>query len=90
MSLADFNAVVENINSVDPGAHAFRYPAHAEALNSADRNSTFNVREFARRMDTLLALLDSTTDALAATGIHARKRWRSMSRRRKYSVVAVW
>jgi hypothetical protein len=53
-NLTEFKAVVENVNSVDPG-YAFRYPAQ------------INVREFAVRMDALLELLDSTADALAAT-----------------------
>jgi hypothetical protein len=66
-SLADFKAIVEDINSVDPGPHAFRYPVSTEAKDSADSNSTFNVREFARTIDALLDLLDSTADALAAT-----------------------
>ncbi len=62
---ADFKAIVEDVNSVDPGPYSFRYPARADAPNSIEDNSTFNVREFGRRMDALL--LDSTADALAAT-----------------------
>jgi hypothetical protein len=56
-TLADFRAVVEDINSVDPGPGAFRYPGEAQ----------FNIREFAAKMDALLELLDSTADALEAT-----------------------
>jgi hypothetical protein len=66
-TLAEFKAFVEDVNSVDPGPYSFRYPASAEAQDSVENNSTFNVREFARRMDALLELLDSTADALAAT-----------------------
>jgi len=66
-TLAEFKAFVEDVNSVDPGPCSFRYPASAEAQDSVENDSTFNVREFARRMDALLQLLDSTADALAAT-----------------------
>jgi hypothetical protein len=66
-TLADFKAVVEDINSIDPGPQAFRYPTNTEARDSADSNSTFSVRDFAQRMDALLVLLDRTADALAAT-----------------------
>jgi len=55
-NLADFKAVIEDIDSVDPGPHSFRYP-----------EVPFNIREFATKVDALLELLDSTADALAAT-----------------------
>ena len=54
-NLAEFKTFVAEVNSIDPGFHAFRYPAD------------FNVREFAARMDPLLDLLESTADGLAAT-----------------------
>ena len=66
-TLADFKAIVEDVNSVDPGPYSFRYPASADAQDSVENNSTFSVLEFGRRMDALLELLDSTADALAAT-----------------------
>lgn len=52
-NLDDFKAVVESVNSVDPGSYVFRPPNVA-------------VSEFARKMEDLLDLLDSTGDALAA------------------------
>jgi hypothetical protein len=66
-SLADFRAVVRELDSLDPGSHAFRYPVNTEGKGSVPRHLTFSVVEFARRMDPLLDLLDSTADALAAT-----------------------
>jgi hypothetical protein len=65
--LADFRAVIEELNSVDPGSHAFRYPVNTEGQGSVPSHLPFSVREFARRMDALLDLLDGTADALAAT-----------------------
>ncbi len=56
-TLADFKAIIEDVNSVDPGPHSFRYPGEAQ----------FSIQEFAAKMDALLELLDSTADALAAT-----------------------
>jgi hypothetical protein len=66
-NLADFKAVIEDVNSVDPGPYAFRYPVNTEGQGSVPGYFTFNVREFARRMDALVELLASTADALAAT-----------------------
>jgi hypothetical protein len=54
-NLTDFKDVVEEVNAIDPGFHAFRHPAD------------FNVREFAAKMEALLDMLESTADGLAAT-----------------------
>ena len=59
-NLNDFKAVVEGVNSVDPGQSVFRIPGKTEAKGS------FDVWGFARKMDALLELLDSTADGLAA------------------------
>jgi hypothetical protein len=58
--LEDFKAFVAEVNSVDPGQYLFRFPGEPEA------GGAFDLRGFARRMDALLELLDSTADALAA------------------------
>lgn len=55
-NLAGFKRIIDEINSVEPG-YGFRCPGQL----------SFNVSAFARRMDALLDLLDSTADALAAT-----------------------
>ncbi|MGA2770763.1 MAG: hypothetical protein ABSG26_08110 [Bryobacteraceae bacterium] len=65
-NLADFKAVIEELNAVDPGSCVFRLPLRAEGQDSAPCQVKLTIREFARRMDALLALLDSTADALAA------------------------
>lgn len=65
-NLADFKAIIEEINSLDPG-YAFRCPGKTEGPGSVPGQLAFSVREFARRMDAILGLLDSTADALAAT-----------------------
>jgi hypothetical protein len=57
-NLAEFKAVIEELNAVDPGSYVFRLPVDSQAH--------FGVRDFACRMDALLELLDSTADALAA------------------------
>jgi len=59
-SLADFKAIIEEINGVEAG-YAFRCPGKTDP-SQAD----FSVREFARRMDAILGLLDSIAIALAA------------------------
>jgi hypothetical protein len=57
-TLADFKAVVEEVNSVDPGSYAFRCPV--------DPQSESSVVEFTKKMDAVIDLLESTGDALAA------------------------
>jgi len=52
---------VEELNAVDPGSFVLRLPI------STNGDVRLNVWQFARRMDALLALLDATADALAAT-----------------------
>ena len=56
-NVADFKAVIEELNAVDPGSYAFRHPI-------GQRYS--GVQEFAGKMDALVELLDSIADALAA------------------------
>jgi hypothetical protein len=56
--LAAFKGVVDHINLVDPGFYAYRCPIDLQDLSS--------VREFGRKLDLLLMLLNATADALAA------------------------
>ena len=58
-TLADFKAMVEEVNSVDPGSYVFRCPV--------DPQSESSVVEFTKKMDAVIGLLESTGDALAAT-----------------------
>jgi len=57
-NLADFKVVIEELGAVDPGSYTFRCPV--------DLKSESSVREFVRRMDAVIGLLESTGDALAA------------------------
>jgi hypothetical protein len=66
-NLADFKAVIEELNAVDPGSYVFRLPVSAVGHDSVPGRTKLTIRDFARRMDALLDLLDSTADALAAT-----------------------
>ena len=65
--LADFKAIIEELSAVDPGSYVFRLPVRAKGQNPVPGRVKPTIREFARRMDALLGLLDSTADALAAT-----------------------
>jgi hypothetical protein len=65
-NLVDFKAVIEELSTVDPGSYVFRLPVRAEGQNSASGRVNLTIREFGRKMDALLELLDSTADALAA------------------------
>jgi hypothetical protein len=68
-SLADFKALIEKLNTVDPAAYAFRYPVHAQERGSVQGDIAFNIPEFLSRVDALLGLLDATADALSAEWI---------------------
>src|ERR1039457_4742172 len=59
-NLTDFKAVIEELNAVDPGSYIFRLPGRAEGQDSAPGRVKVTMLEFARRMDALLELLDST------------------------------
>jgi hypothetical protein len=65
-NLADFKAVIEELNAVDPGSYVFRLPVRAEGQDAIPGQVKLTSRDFARRMDAFLGLLDSTADALAA------------------------
>lgn len=63
-SLADFAAFVNEVESLEPAAKAIR---SSKGRNSvSDSFLSFDVVQFARRLDGLLDLLDATSDALAA------------------------
>jgi hypothetical protein len=63
-SLADFSALVNEIESFDPVTRAIRSSGSPNSLSEFYR--TFDIFQFATRVDALLELLDSTADALAA------------------------
>ena len=65
-NLADFKAVIEELGAVDPGSYVFRLPVSAEGKDSVPGRVNLTIGDFARRMDALLELLDSTADALTA------------------------
>jgi hypothetical protein len=64
-SLADFTSTVNEVESFDPVSRAIRSARSAETASENYRD--FDLPAFARKLDALLDLLDSTTDALAAT-----------------------
>jgi hypothetical protein len=57
-SLSAFNALVNEVESLEP---------IAQAVLPSQQHPAFEVRSFATQMDALLDLLDVTADALAAT-----------------------
>src|ERR1017187_6720067 len=65
-TLTDFKAVIEDLNAVDPGSYVFRLPVSTEGQDSVSGQVNLTIREFGRKMDALLELLDSTADALGA------------------------
>ena len=66
-SLADFSALVDEVESFDPVTRAIR-SSRAKGANSVSQfYRTFNVAQFAKKLDGLLDLLGATADALAAT-----------------------
>jgi hypothetical protein len=66
-NLAKFKAVIEQLNSVDPGSYIFGLPVSAKEQDSVAGGGRLTIREFARQLDALVKLLNSTADALAAT-----------------------
>lgn len=64
VDLADFNALVGDIDSLDPVTRSVQSATTSESVSEFYRS--FNIVRFASRMDALLDLLDSMADALAA------------------------
>ena len=65
-SLADFSALVNEVECFDPVARAIR-SSRAGGPNSVSQYyRTFDVVQFAKTLDGLLDLLDVTADGLAA------------------------
>src|ERR1035437_9574294 len=50
-NLADFKAVIEELNSVDPGSCVFRLPVSAVGQDSLPGRFNLTIRDFARRID---------------------------------------
>ena len=70
-NLVEFRATIEQLNHVHSYTESIRFPAHARGRNSDLIARTFNVHEFAHRMDALLSLLSRTVEALAR-GVYMR------------------
>jgi hypothetical protein len=66
-SLADFSALVNEVESFDPVTRAIRSSSAKDPNSVSQYYRTFNVVQFAKKLDGLLDLLDVTADALAAT-----------------------
>jgi hypothetical protein len=64
-TLADFNDLVDELESLDPIDQA-RYGSAVRKPDSRDA-LPLDIPRFANRMDALISLLDATADALAAT-----------------------
>jgi hypothetical protein len=65
-SLADFNALVNEVQTFDPVGRAIRSSRSGDPESVSQYYRSFNVVQFAKTLDALLNLLDSTADALAA------------------------
>jgi hypothetical protein len=63
LSLTDFSALVNEVEAFDPVARAIRFSAKDPAA-VLEYYRTFDIVQFARRLDGLLDLLDVTADAL--------------------------
>jgi hypothetical protein len=65
-SLAEFSTVVDEVETFDPVARAVRSSRTGGIQSASEFYRTFNVVQFAAKLDALLDLLDGTSDALAA------------------------
>jgi hypothetical protein len=66
-SLADFSALVNEVESFDPITRAIRSSTAGGANSVSQYYREFDVVRFANNLDALLDLLNSTAEALAAT-----------------------
>ena len=68
-TLAEFKAVIEELNAVDPGSYVFRLLVSTERQDAIPGQVKLTIRDFARRMDALLEFLDSTPMRWRRNGI---------------------
>jgi hypothetical protein len=66
-SLADFSALVNELEDLDPVSYVVHSKTRARDGSVPDQLHPLNVIRFARKLDGLLDLLNATADALAAT-----------------------
>jgi hypothetical protein len=66
-NLADFSALVNELEALDPVAVAVHPGSRRPDGSVPQRLQPTNVVQFAKRLDALIDLLDATADALAAT-----------------------
>jgi hypothetical protein len=72
-SLADFSALIGELEALDPVSIAVHVASRARDGSAPLQLQPPNVVRFAKKLDGLLDLLDKTTDALAATGDQASR-----------------
>jgi len=60
----DFEAFVDELCNVDKDSYAFRYPVDKNLRGMVPGHFTFNVRDFARKMDDALNTLDGACSML--------------------------
>jgi len=64
-SFEDFASLIRDLDSIDPGSYAFRYPVNRSGEPHLPHHFVVNVVAFAQQMDELLQYLDGV-----ATGLH--------------------
>ncbi len=62
-SLDDFRRTIAELNEIDAGSYAFRYPVDTKGRDSLKRDFRFNVFDFCEVMDGLLNALQGATYA---------------------------
>jgi hypothetical protein len=65
--LAEMRAILDDLETLDAGSFAFRYPVANTEKQATLGELTFDVLEFAKQMDAVFDLLNATADALEAT-----------------------
>jgi hypothetical protein len=65
-SLVEFSALVNEVEIFDPVPRAIRHSRTGDPHSISQYFRTFDIFQFAKSLDALLELLDSTADALAA------------------------
>ena len=64
--LAAFNAIINELDALDPRSYAFRYPVDTHGRGSVKDHLSFSVVAFSEQMNAILDLLDDTAFALDA------------------------
>ncbi|HEV2178190.1 MAG TPA: hypothetical protein VGW33_13470 [Terriglobia bacterium] len=77
--IEDIENAVRELNEVDRGSDAFRYPVNKKGESSISHRFAFDLKKFGYRMDSVLEFLGGASDGLKAAAEACQEGWQHES-----------